>query len=96
MDNRHNSIRDCLGTAEFNDKMVDMSQSWLVEKAKGKKFEELVEEQEKKATIANNSQTKEKLAEIFKEFSFESLDGILATYSREDGFGLVIKTKHSM
>ena len=52
-----------------------------------------MEEQEKKATIANNSQTKEKLAEIFKEFSFESLDGILATYSREDGFGLVIKNK---
>ena len=47
VDNRHNSIRDCLGTAEFNDKLVDMSQSWLIEKTKGKKFKEQLEEQEK-------------------------------------------------
>ncbi|MCA8351458.1 hypothetical protein [Burkholderia cepacia] len=93
VDNRHNSIRDCLGTAEFNDKLVDMSQSWLIEKTKGKKFKEQLEEQEKKSSTANNQQTKQKLSEVFKEFSFESLDGILATYSREDGFGLVIKNK---
>ncbi|HDR9189351.1 TPA: hypothetical protein QDB51_003438 [Burkholderia vietnamiensis] len=93
LDLRHNSIRDSLGTAEFNDKMVDMSQSWVVEKTKGKKFEELVEEQEKKSTVANNPQTKEKLTEIFKECGFESLSGILTTYNKEDSFGLVIKNK---
>lgn len=93
VDKRHSTIRDCLGTAEFNDKLVDMSQTWLAEKTKGKKFKELLEEQEKKSSIANNQQTKQKLSEVFKEFSFDSLDGILATYSREDSFGVAIKNK---
>ena len=69
-----------------------MSQSWLIERLRARNLRSNWKSK-KKSSTANNQQTKQKLSEVFKEFSFESLDGILATYSREDGFGLVIKNK---